>query len=110
MIKASGVDVINGVNYIPNKPFMKAIEGDKDLSNIYNRYAHILFVPGDVDKADFKLERTDKIIIKMRPDSKLLLKQDIRYIVMPVIDMRNTYHFKKKLTTVPLDGFDIYEL
>ena len=80
LIKANGINVLNGVKWVPELKDMAAIDSTADPS-IYNRYAHVdmqSFVNGD-DLVRFKLTANDAFSISIDPCSPRLQKLGVRY-------------------------------
>jgi hypothetical protein len=82
IIKTSGINVLNGVKWVPALKDMAAIDSTVDPS-IYNRYAHIdmqTLINGD-DAVRFKLTANDAFSIAIDPCSPRLQKLGVKYFV-----------------------------
>jgi hypothetical protein len=80
IIKTSGINVLNGVKWVPALKDMAAIDSTVDPS-IYNRYAHIdmqTLINGD-DAVRFKLTANDAFSIAIDPCSPRLRKLGVKY-------------------------------
>jgi hypothetical protein len=80
IIKTNGINVLNGVKWVPALKDMAAIDSTVDPS-IYNRYAHIdvqALINGD-DAVRFKLTANDAFSIAIDPCSPRLQKLGVKY-------------------------------
>ncbi|MBV9007780.1 MAG: hypothetical protein JO354_01255 [Verrucomicrobia bacterium] len=81
LIKAAGVDVLNGTKIVPDINFFRAL--DPDAEPIYDRYAHIeCRLPAAQTKPAFQLLHLDYFIVDLAPDLPLLHTAGYRYLAM----------------------------
>lgn len=83
LLKASGVNVFNGVNYTPKRNDLEVLDPEKKYEQIYNRYAHIGMVESktNTDEVKFNLIGTDSYSIEIDPCSEKLNKIGIDRLV-----------------------------
>jgi hypothetical protein len=81
LLKTSGINVFNGVKWIPPLKDMALLDHGAD--SVYNRYAHVdmhMFL-NDRDTVAFQLLGVDGYAIHMDPCSPRLQKLGVRYFV-----------------------------
>ncbi len=82
-MKSFGLDVVNGVQYLPNLEFMKHIDPDRRYLDKYNRYSNISFqVPSSADDdMSIELLSNDRTEVTIAPDSEKLEDTDITHMM-----------------------------
>ena len=78
-LKALGLEVINGVNFIPNAERLKILDHEENNKKIYNRYAHIGVKPifDDKNKIIFELKQADFYEIHIHPCNEKIKSLDV---------------------------------
>jgi hypothetical protein len=79
--KAFGINMFNGVKFMPDLQSMRVLDPALQFKNIYNRYANIHVLPVSPGKVRFKLVRTDLYSISIHPCSQQLQQLGIKYVV-----------------------------
>lgn len=86
-LKALGLNVFNGVHYVPDLKSMEVLDPGRRNRVFYNRYAHIEFHTHLDDEAVFtkgsEYPLHDHIKIYINPASQKLRQLGVRYIVLP---------------------------
>jgi len=95
-LKATGADIFNGVVFPPDLKSMKILDPLEKNKNVFNRYAHIVFIRSDSEIPSFVLKQTDLYEIHIDPCSKKLQDVGIQYMVFPS-SYFETPHFMEKL-------------
>jgi hypothetical protein len=62
---AAGVHVINGILYYPQFALWKIIDPTGNAKDIYNRYQHLIFVPGSIDGLTHRIELPQADVVKI---------------------------------------------
>ncbi|HBG81384.1 TPA: hypothetical protein DDW69_00930 [candidate division CPR2 bacterium] len=84
LLKASGLNVLNGVKYTPDIELLKKLDDGAPDDKTYNRYAHINIVEQDIynkNTVTFNLIQSDSYLIKIDPCSERLRDVGIDYIL-----------------------------
>lgn len=114
-LKALGLNVINGVNFVPNFERLNILDTDEKSKDIYNRYAHIVFKPifNELKEVKFNLVQADHYEIFINPCNKKMELLDIKYFVFPSSYREKMISIKgckmRLINNTPLNNFDIYE-
>ena len=110
IVRAAGANVFNGVRWPPEAVFMRKIDPGSANEPIWNRYAHIIFTPAPPGSARFSLQQGDVFTVDIDPGDDRLAASGIRFFVAPFAEARSFPASRfRKLTPVPLNGYDIYE-
>jgi hypothetical protein len=82
MLKAAGINCLNGVQFAPPLEKMRYIDPAGKYKEVYNRYAHIIASPykNSSDSVDISLNTPDSYNIKIDPSSPRLKQMGIKYI------------------------------
>lgn len=83
LLKASGVNILNGVKYVPDMEVMKVLDPGRKRDSIYNRYAWIT-MKAHIDGKDTVIIRqtfNDGYTIFMDPCSPKFKKLGVKYFV-----------------------------
>jgi hypothetical protein len=108
-LKAAGIKCYNGVQFAPRVNKLHVLDPDGSRSKIYNRYAHIMFLPfiEGKDSVDFVLQQDDYYHVKMNPCSPRFKQMGIKYIMFayrpPEMEVRSMSFVKETF------GFYIYK-
>lgn len=83
LFKAAGLNVINGVNYIPNWERLKILDPDKKQDTVYNRFAHIGYYSSNInsENVDFRYGAFDAYSVLIDPCNAKLEKIGVKYFV-----------------------------
>jgi hypothetical protein len=114
-LKALGLEVINGVNFIPNFERLKILDPNENNKKIYNRYAHIAVKPlfNEGSTISFQLKAADAYEIYINPCSEEVKSLDIKYFIFPDSYRNNINDIKgcklHLLNDKPLNNYNIYE-
>ena len=84
LLKASGINVFNGMKYTPDLEKMEIVDPEKKYIDIYNRFACIEFQPQKDRGSDitFKLIYFDHYAMAIKPSSHKVEELDIKYILL----------------------------
>jgi len=108
-LKASGVNVMNGVHYSPDLQTNKLLDPRGDYTQIYNRYAHIDFENADnADEINFRLDSVDAYTVYANPCSDRVKSLGIDYVVLPQKFLSSDFPCLKTINKKPIDGLNIY--
>ena len=82
-IKASGINVTGGVNFVPDLEKMKILDPEEKNIKVYNRYANISIHNKKYGEGDVEFELTDptNYIISAKPSAEKFKNLDIKYFV-----------------------------
>ncbi len=83
LVKTTGVDVVNGVNFLPEFEKNKIIDSENKYQDIYNRYANIGYSFSEDDAPVYTLDYLDHYTIDINPCSERIRNIGVRYIVLP---------------------------
>jgi hypothetical protein len=84
LVKASGRDVVNGSQYVPDIKALKSLDPEGRARDIYNRYAHIGFTMApEGTEPTFNLMAPDSWELKVDPCHPRFIDFGVRYIVWP---------------------------
>ena len=114
-LKALGLDVINGVDFIPNFNKLSILDIDKSNEKIYNRYAHIVVKPlfNEKDKINFQLKQSDLYEIHINPCNNALKILNVKYFILPNSYFQNISNINecglRLINDKPLNNYNIYE-
>lgn len=83
LFKAAGLNVINGVNYIPNWERLKILDPEKKQDTVYNRFAHIGYYSSNInsENVDFRYGAFDAYSVLIDPCNQKLEKIGVKYYV-----------------------------
>jgi hypothetical protein len=81
-LKAQGVEVINGLNYVPDVPFYRKFDATGAGEMSYNRYAFAVYTLGDGDRS-FHLVPPVTFGLSVAPTDPLLAARGVRYATFP---------------------------
>jgi hypothetical protein len=116
IVRAAGADVFNGVRFPPDVGAMKVLDPLDRSRLTWNRYAHIVAQTSIWGGVRFKLLKLkppyqqDIYTLVVNPDNPKLRALGIRYFVARPRQARFFPASKFwRLTSVPADGYDIYE-
>ncbi len=114
-LKALGLEVINGVNFIPNAERLKILDHEENNKKIYNRYAHIGVKPifDDKNKIIFELKQADFYEIHIHPCNEKIKSLDVKYFIFPDSYTSSISSIKEcnlhQLNNIPLNNYNVYE-
>lgn len=114
-LKSQGLNVINGVNFLPNFNRLNILDRKHQYSKIYNRYAHITAQPlfEEKSKIKFKLVAPDAYEVFINPCSDEIKKLNIGYFVVPKDYFESMQNIKgctlRLLNKVPLNNLYIFQ-
>jgi len=114
-LKALGLEVINGVNFIPNFERLNILDPKEKNKSIYNRYAHIEVKPlfGDINSTIFKLKSPDNYEISIHPCNAKIKLLDVKYFIFPDSYASRISNIKEcnlhLLNNEPLNNYNVYE-
>lgn len=82
-LKAAGINCFNGAQFAPPLKKLQVLDPSLENAHIYNRYAHITFMPSleGSDEIKFSLVQTDHYAIQMDPCSPRLNQIGIKYFL-----------------------------
>jgi len=80
---ANGIHTLNGVYLYPQLKLWKKFDKNEKYSDIYNRYAHIVFTVSNTSNATFSLVTPDYFQVSIDPCSKLLRELNVKYYIFP---------------------------
>ena len=109
LLKAAGVNCFNGVQFAPQFKELSFLDSATQNTDIYNRYAHVLFFPlrDGSDSVKFTLASGDCYHIHIDPSSDRLKKMGVKYIAFSYkpldIEVRNLLLIKE------IAGYFIYK-
>jgi hypothetical protein len=109
LIKANGINVLNGVKYVPAIDQMQVLDPQKLKDSVYNRYAWVTmtsFIDGN-DGVNFVQEFNDAYTIQMDPCSPKLKQLNVKYIVFDYKPQESETRCLTKLTETT--GISIYK-
>ena len=81
-LKSQGADVINGLNYVPNLEFCRALDPTGKYEPIYNRYALFAFVM-ERGMREFRAQSPWVYAVDIYPNDPLLTARGVRYAAFP---------------------------
>lgn len=107
LLKANGINCINGVNFVPNFKDLNILDPTSKYDSVYNRYAHISYYPNYADSLKFTLIQSDSYAISIDPCSDKLRQMGVSYIMFtyPPSDFE-----KRCLEQLPNTNFQIFKL
>jgi len=114
-LKALGLDVVTGVNFVPNFERLKIIDPKGKYQNAYNRYAHVVAKPifNEANTISFILKRADLYEMYIDPCSREVKSLNIKYFVFPDSYRNDINNIRKcklhLLNNKPLNNYNIYE-
>jgi len=82
-VKTTGANVFSGVKYVPDMKYMHILDKQGLNDSVYNRYAHILYMPyiDGKDTVIFNLAQMDLYSVQMDPCSPKLSEIGIKYFL-----------------------------
>jgi hypothetical protein len=81
-LKSQGADVVNGLNFVPDLKFCRALDPTGQFDSICNRYALSTFVMARGTK-EFRTQSPSIYAVDIYPIDPLLAARDVRYAVFP---------------------------
>jgi hypothetical protein len=110
IVRAAGADVFNGVRFPPEVAAMRDLDTTGTHAEVWNRFAHIIAVPGQPGSTRFTLDQMDVYTMAVSPQEPALAAAHVGLFVAPV-SMRGLFPSPafRQLTVEPLNGFLIYE-
>jgi hypothetical protein len=67
---ASGVSVVNGINYFPQKQLWRRLDPEGTQQSVYNRYQHLSFLGVESPARDFLIETTHPDVVNVKVNLK----------------------------------------
>jgi hypothetical protein len=111
LLKTAGIMVFNGTKFPPNFQELKSIDPSPRADSCYNRYGHLILIDHKAiqDTAIFQIPKppiNDVCYLYIRPDSDILKKIGVKYILLKSSDFDN---YSKKLKFLfQSSGFNVY--
>jgi hypothetical protein len=73
---------ISGVYFYPQMSIWKEFDKESKYQDVYNRFAHTLFVPKEGEDIEFYLNQADLFTIKVNPSNPIFRKLNINYFLV----------------------------
>jgi hypothetical protein len=110
VLQSSGINIINGVKFIPELVKMRILDPNLSYSYVYDRYAHIEFDPiADLTEIKFVLNQADFYTISINPCNDKLKQLNIDYVILPDSISYHDLDCLKKLSTSTVEQMNIFE-
>lgn len=110
-LKAQGVNVVNGLNIVPDPNLCREMDPNGNYESIWNRYGYAIFrQAGEDEKRRFESGGVSAYTLKISPVDPVLLARGVRYAVFPEsLGTPNEYGMRL-LASIPESHFWIYQL
>jgi hypothetical protein len=76
-----GVRSVNGVHPVPQLEFWRRLDPDGSDREVYNRYAHVAFMPGP-RRAIIELVQPDLVAVRLHPGPKILADLGVTHLLL----------------------------
>jgi len=84
LFEASGLQVITGSKFVPDLEFWKKLDPDGRHTEIYNRYAHVVFEPKpDPSNSEMILNQADLVTVLAAPCGPDLERAGVNFMILP---------------------------
>jgi len=81
LFRMLGVRSVNGVHPVPQLEFWRRLDPDGSDREVYNRYAHVAFVPGP-RRAIIELVQPDLVAVRLHPGPKILADLGVTHLLL----------------------------
>lgn len=108
LLKATGADVVNGVNFAPDLNKNHLLDPSGAYAYIYNRYAHIDYEPTSGATVSYTMDHPDGYVVSLNPCSENMKNLEVRYAVFSAQLDTSGWDCLHLLTPKPLNGMNIY--
>lgn len=112
LLKANGLNVINGSAYAPNLNKFSYLDPGMNNAAVYNRSGHLTFLEqqaGSSKKVEFVLRNEDDYLVKINPCSEKLKKLGIDYFLFAHTPNQESLKCLNLVAGSPETGYPIYE-
>lgn len=106
-ILAQGVQVLNALNYPPMLSTWEKMDKNKEFSDVYNRYAHVIIHLDENPQKQFELQQTD--VFKLNISEEQAIELGVKYIVAKQEISKNINNINL-IYTDSLDHIFIYKI
>lgn len=97
-VTASGVNHVTGVSIYPDWGTWRVLDAEARHHEIWNRYAHVIFLPGTVGSdTTFRLISTDQVSVTIDPCSPALTRLRVGFFVTQDADLSACATLLKKV-------------
>jgi hypothetical protein len=110
LFEASGLQVITGSKFVPDLDFWRTFDLQGRHTEIYNRYAHVVFEPKqDPSTSEMILNQADLITVSTAPCGPDVERTGVNFMILPQTSVALDLSCLQKVPSeLEKHGFTIY--